>query len=83
MSEVTWGEAPSLQNPLLVVAFEGWFDAGECATGAIQWIVDQYDARRVAQIDPKSFLTFKKIVHMSKLLKMENDESDGRLLMRA
>ena len=53
MTEVTWGEAPSLQNPLLVVAFEGWFDAGECATGAIQWIVDQYDARQVAQIDPE------------------------------
>ncbi|MCS5687346.1 MAG: PAC2 family protein [Acidimicrobiales bacterium] len=58
MTEVTWGEAPSLQNPLLVVAFEGWFDAGECATGAIQWIVDQYDARQVAQIDPEEFFDF-------------------------
>ena len=48
MSEVIWEEAPSLQSPLLVVAFEGWFDAGECATGAIQWIVDQHDARRIA-----------------------------------
>ena len=54
MTEVTWDEAPSLQNPLLVVAFEGWFDAGECATGAIQWIVDQYEARRVAKIENPS-----------------------------
>ena len=58
MSEVIWEEAPSLQSPLLVVAFEGWFDAGECATGAIQWIVDQHDARRVACIDPEEFFDF-------------------------
>ena len=58
MTEVIWDEAPSLQSPLLVVAFEGWFDAGECATGAIQWIVDQYDARKVARIDPEEFFDF-------------------------
>ncbi|MBM46603.1 MAG: carboxylate--amine ligase [Acidimicrobiaceae bacterium] len=58
MSEVIWDESPSLQSPLLVVAFEGWFDAGECATGAIQWIVDHYDARRVARIDPEEFFDF-------------------------
>ena len=58
MSEVIWEEAPSLQSPLLVVAFEGWFDAGECATGAIQWIVDQHDARRIACIDPEEFFDF-------------------------
>ena len=58
MTEVVWDEAPSLQSPLLVVAFEGWFDAGECATGAIQWIVDQYDARKVARIDPEEFFDF-------------------------
>tara|TARA_B100001029_G_C15017511_1_gene428343 strand:- start:369 stop:1220 length:852 start_codon:yes stop_codon:yes gene_type:complete len=58
MTEVVWDEAPSLQSPLLVVAFEGWFDAGECATGAIQWIVDHYEARRVARIDPEEFFDF-------------------------
>ena len=58
MTEVVWDEAPSLQSPLLVVAFEGWFDAGECATGAIQWIIDHYEARRVARIDPEEFFDF-------------------------
>ena len=66
MTEVVWDEAPSLQSPLLVVAFEGWFDAGECATGAIQWIIDHYEARRVARIDPEEFLISKKIVPLSK-----------------
>ena len=58
MTEVVWDEAPRLQSPLLVVAFEGWFDAGECATGAIQWIIDHYEARRVARIDPEEFFDF-------------------------
>ena len=58
MTEVVWDEAPSLQSPLLVVAFEGWFDAGECATGAIQWIIDHYEARRVARIAPEEFFDF-------------------------
>ena len=31
------------------------------ATGAIQWIVDQHDARRIACIDPEEFLISKRI----------------------
>jgi len=64
MTEVVWDEAPSLQSPLLVVAFEGWFDAGECATGAIQWIIDHYEARRVARIDPEEFFDFQENRHL-------------------
>ena len=58
MSEVVWGEAPSLQRPLMVVAFEGWFDAGECATGAVSWLRDHHEARKIAHIDPEEFFDF-------------------------
>ncbi len=58
MSEVVWDEAPSLQRPLMVVAFEGWFDAGECATGAVRWLRDHHPSRRVAHIDPEEFFDF-------------------------
>jgi proteasome assembly chaperone (PAC2) family protein len=58
MSEVVWHESPSLQRPLMVVAFEGWFDAGECATGAVRWLRDHHPARRVAHIDPEEFFDF-------------------------
>ncbi len=58
MSEVVWDESPSLSRPLMVVAFEGWFDAGECATGAIQWLRDHHPSRRIAAIDPEEFFDF-------------------------
>ena len=31
---------PGLRHPILVVAFEGWFDVARGATGAVQWLVD-------------------------------------------
>ena len=55
---VVWDGAPRLQDPLLLVAFEGWFDAGECATGALSWIRRRSEARRVCHIDPEEFFDF-------------------------
>ena len=55
---VVWDGAPKLHNPLLLVAFEGWFDAGECATGALTWIRDRSEARMVCHIDPEEFFDF-------------------------
>lgn len=55
---VVWHGAPRLHNPLLLVAFEGWFDAGECATGALTWIRERSEARRVCHIDPEEFFDF-------------------------
>lgn len=55
---VVWDGSPKLRNPLLLVAFEGWFDAGECATGALDWIRRRSEARRVCHIDPEEFFDF-------------------------
>ena len=49
---VVWDCHPELRNPILVAAFEGWSDAGDAATGAIDWLVDQGQGRRFAWIDP-------------------------------
>ena len=57
-SIVVWDGSPQLKNPLLLVAFEGWFDAGECATGALDWIRRRSEARRVCHIDPEEFYDF-------------------------
>ncbi len=42
----------------MLVAFEGWFDAGDSATSAVQWLADRYDASTVANIDPEEFFDF-------------------------
>lgn len=49
---------PKLARPLLLVAFEGWFDAGTCATGAVEWIRSHTEAETFAHIDPEEFFDF-------------------------
>lgn len=42
----------------MLVAFEGWFDAGESATSALSWLARKHRATRVASIDPEEFFDF-------------------------
>lgn len=57
---VVWDEEQieGLRHPILVVAFEGWFDVARAATGAVTWLADQLDARPVASIDPEPYFDF-------------------------
>ena len=47
-----------LNQPTLFAAFEGWNDAGEAATGALEALIDLFDARRYADLDPEEFYDF-------------------------
>ncbi len=59
MDPVNWEIKPTLTSPLLLVAFEGWFDAGSCATGALTWLRDSAEeVERFAEIDLERFLDF-------------------------
>jgi len=53
-----WRTRPVLQRPVLLVAFEGWNDAGDAASGAVRYLIDRYDAELVAEIDPEEFFDF-------------------------
>ena len=44
--------------PVMVAAFEGWNDAGDAATGAIEHLTEVWDAEQVAEIDPDDFYDF-------------------------
>jgi len=57
-TELTWYEQPTLRRPLLLVAFEGLFDAAEAATAALQWIRQRTQSEAVAMIDPETFFNF-------------------------
>lgn len=57
-AELTWYELPELRRPLLLVAFEGLFDAAEAATAALQWIRHRTESNAVAMIDPEKFFNF-------------------------
>ena len=49
---------PHLRQPVLVMAFEGWNDAGEAATTAARLLVSQRDGTKFASIDPEEFFVF-------------------------
>ena len=58
MSDVRWGQIPEVRKPILLAAFEGWFDAGTSATTAVEWLRDRYEAEPVAAIDAEEFYDF-------------------------
>ena len=55
---LTLQTVPSLRNPVLVMSFEGWNDAGEAASTAAQVVKSQLDGDRFATIDAEEFFVF-------------------------
>lgn len=56
---VRWiAERPALRRPILVLAFEGWNDAGDAATSAAAHLISRFDAEPFAEIDPEPFYDF-------------------------
>lgn len=58
MSDLHWERVPALRRPVVAVAFDGWFDAGEAATGAVEWLRERYDAQPLARIDIEEHFDF-------------------------
>jgi proteasome assembly chaperone (PAC2) family protein len=51
-------EVPPLVDPVMIAAFEGWNDAGESATSAVDHLISEWSAQTVAAIDPEDFYDF-------------------------
>lgn len=49
---------PALRRPILLAAFHGWNDAGEAATGAIEVLSRELEAKPFAEVDPEEFFDF-------------------------
>jgi len=49
---------PSLVNPIMLAAFEGWNDAGEAASGAIAHLCEVWDATDLAEIDSEEYYDY-------------------------
>ncbi len=58
MDNVTIYDRPTLRSPHLVLAWSGWPNAGEVATGAVTYLRDKMGAKRLAAIDPEEFYDF-------------------------
>ena len=45
----------------MIVAFEGWNDAGDASSSAVRWFGDRWEASPFADIDPEEFFDFTSI----------------------
>ncbi len=50
-----WLEVPTLDDPLALIAFEGWNDAGDAASGAVDFVREATAARLVGIVDHDDF----------------------------
>ena len=51
-------DVPELRDPVMIAAFEGWNDAGEAATAAIEHLAEVWNAEPIAAIDPEDYYDF-------------------------
>ncbi len=51
-------ERAVLRDPVMIAAFEGWNDAGDAATAAVEHLSLIWDAEPFAELDPEEFYDF-------------------------
>lgn len=75
VSDLVWQSQPILRRPILLLAFEGLFDAAEAATDALAWIRDRTESTEIAQIDPEEYFNFQQARPL-----VRTDDAGGRTL---
>ncbi|MBN1844391.1 MAG: PAC2 family protein [Sedimentisphaerales bacterium] len=70
---------PPLVNPRMVLGFSGWMDGADISTGSLGYLIEQTDARRLAQIAPDEFYiyNFPGSMEFSALFRPSVDLEDG------
>lgn len=58
MAALKWHDRPFLADPVALIAFEGWGDAGESASQAAATFVEHFDSQLLASIDPDEHFDF-------------------------
>lgn len=58
MAGLQWLERPVLVDPVALIAFAGWGDAGESASQAVSAFLEEFDSELVAVIDPDDHFDF-------------------------
>lgn len=49
---------PTLRDPVMIAAFEGWNDAGESATGAINHLLTVWNHQEITRLNPEDYYDF-------------------------
>jgi len=49
---------PPLRDPVMIAAFEGWNDAGEAASGAVEHLEQVWESEPIGELDPEDYHDF-------------------------
>ncbi|MEI6621237.1 MAG: PAC2 family protein [Actinomycetes bacterium] len=55
---IEWESMPRLRSAVMVTSFEGWNDAGEAATDAVDHIRQMFSAKLLGELDPDDYYDF-------------------------
>jgi proteasome assembly chaperone (PAC2) family protein len=55
---IEFEETPELVDPVVIAAFEGWNDAADAASGAVDHLMKVWSARVVGEVDPEEYYDF-------------------------
>jgi proteasome assembly chaperone (PAC2) family protein len=58
MGSLEWQAQPILNDPIALIAFEGWGDAGDSASLAAERFLDSFDSELIATFDPDEHYDF-------------------------
>src|SRR5689334_19867088 len=78
MEHVRWDNHPKLRRPVLIAAFEGWNDAAESASAAVEYLGNTWNERQFATIDPEEFYDFTVVRPQVRLIDGSMREIDWR-----
>jgi len=73
MEEITYLEKPNLNKPYLILGFEGWPNAAEVSSFALQHLIDSFKAKKFASIPTENFYQISSLRPMAVI-------KEGRLL---
>ncbi|MBM4636060.1 PAC2 family protein, partial [Rhodococcus hoagii] len=57
-ADETDADVPPLRDPVLIAAFEGWNDAGDAASGAVEHLELTWDAKPLAELDSEDYYDY-------------------------
>ena len=58
MDDIIWHRKPLLSEPVAVLAFEGWSDAGNTASGCIENLCSSHDVDPFAEVNSENFYNY-------------------------
>lgn len=58
MTYFEWASRPELRDPVAIIAFSGWGDAGDASSDAARFLLSEHETEEIGYFDPDPFFDF-------------------------